>query len=369
VSGVGIYGRRTAVPDDRHGTSSDSEAGFASNERYRGPVLRPDRGLGLRRRTSLHIRGCVKRGCMKKTLSLASMQDNSCDAMQSFNALRSRLHGIAYRMLASVAEAEDIVQDAWLRWNATDHALIESDEAWLVAVTTRICIDRLRAAKAQRECYSGIWLPEPSISDFPMSPEEIRERADDVSVAFLMLLERLTPEARAAFVLREIFDLDYGEVARALGKSEPACRQLVSRAKVRLREGRTRLTVPREIHLRLLSRFVEALESGDFAAITSLLDEDAVLISDGGGRVPSFPKPMAGGRRIAQFFYAARLRFGNQLRTELAVLNGQWALLRYIGDGLESAQSFVTDGKRIVSIMTQRNPEKLVRLAAAVGGG
>jgi RNA polymerase sigma-70 factor (ECF subfamily) len=285
-----------------------------------------------------------------------------------FDPLRPRLQGIAYRMLASVAEAEDVVQDAWLRWHGADRASIDNPEAWLVSVTTRLSIDRLRAAKVQREHYAGIWLPEPCIDDSPVTPEEIKERADDVSVAFLILLERLTPEARAAFLLREVFDADYDEVANAIGKSEAACRQLVSRAKTQLRDERPRFAVSRESHLRLLQVFAHALERGDFAAINGMLAEDAELVGDGGGRVPSFPKPMVGGRRIAQLFYAASRRFGSELRIELALLNGQWALLRFIEGTLESAQSYETDGERIVRIQVQRNPDKLVRLAAAFGG-
>jgi RNA polymerase sigma-70 factor (ECF subfamily) len=289
------------------------------------------------------------------------------DATRIFDKLRPRLQGIAYRMLASVAEAEDIVQDAWLRWHGADRGGIENAEAWLVSVTTRLSIDRLRAAKVQREHYAGIWLPEPYIAESPVTPEEVKERADDVSVAFLILLERLTPEARAAFLLREVFDADYDEVASAIGKSEAACRQLVSRAKTQLRDERPRFAVSRESHLRLLQVFAQALERGDFAAINGMLAEDAQLVGDGGGRVPSFPKPMVGGRRIAQLFYAASRRFGSELRIELALLNGQWALLRFIEGTLESAQTYETDGERIVRIQVQRNPEKLVRLAAAFG--
>lgn len=300
----------------------------------------------------------------------ATTQDPSQmdDATRTFDQLRPRLQGIAYRMLASVAEAEDVVQDAWLRWHGADRAGIDTPEAWLVSVTTRLSIDRLRAAKVQREHYAGIWLPEPYVIDSPVTPEEIKERADDVSVAFLMLLERLTPEARAAFLLREVFDADYDEVANAIGKSEAACRQLVSRAKTQLRDERPRFAVSRESHLRLLQVFAQALERGDFAAINGMLAEDAELVGDGGGRVPSFPKPMVGGRRIAQLFYAASRRFGSELRIELALLNGQWALLRFIEGELESAQSYETDGERIVRIQVQRNPDKLVRLAAAFGG-
>jgi RNA polymerase sigma-70 factor (TIGR02957 family) len=288
---------------------------------------------------------------------------------RAFNGLRPRLQKIAYRMLGSVAEAEDIVQEVWLRWHATAREAIDNAEAWLVSVTTRMSIDRLRAAKIQREHYAGIWLPEPQMTDFPATPEEATERADDVSVAFLALLERLTPEARAAFLLREVFDADYDEVAQAIGKTEAACRQLVSRAKTQLRDDRPRYVVPRETHLRLLGTFAQALQHGDFHAINALLAEDATLIGDGGGKVQSFPKPMAGGRRIAQLFYASSRRYGDELSVKLVVLNGQWALLRFIEGKLESAQSFETDGERIVRIHVQRNPDKLARIAAAHANG
>jgi RNA polymerase sigma-70 factor (ECF subfamily) len=306
---------------------------------------------------------------MKPTPSPTANQPPKIDeATRAFDQLRPRLQGIAYRMLSSVAEAEDVVQDAWLRWHGANRASIDNPEAWLVSVTTRLSIDRLRAAKVQREHYAGIWLPEPLIIDSPVTPEEIKERADDVSVAFLILLERLTPEARAAFLLRDVFDAGYDEVASAIGKSEAACRQLVSRARTQLRDERPRFVVSRESHLRMLQIFAQALERGDFAAINGMLAEDAELVGDGGGRVPSFPKPMVGGRRIAQLFYAASVRFGSALHIELAVLNWQWALLRFIDGTLESAQTYETDGERIVRIQVQRNPDKLVRLAAAFGG-
>ncbi len=291
------------------------------------------------------------------------------DDADAFNGLRPRLKKIAYRMMGSVAEAEDIVQDVWLRWHEAARERIDSAEAWLVAVTTRMSIDRLRAAKIQRENYAGIWLPEPEMTASPATPEEVTERADDVSVAFLLLLERLTPEARAAFLLREVFDADYDEVAQVIGKTEAACRQLVSRAKKQLRDERPRYAVSRETHLRLLQTFAQAVEHGDFATLNASLAEDAMLIGDGGGKVPSFPQPMVGGRRIAQLFYASSRRYGSGLHVRLVVLNGQWALLRFIEGKLESAQSFETDGERIVRIHVQRNPDKLARIAAASSNG
>jgi len=270
-------------------------------------------------------------------------------------------------MLGSSAEAEEVVQDAWLRWHESAHDGLQSADAWLVTITTRLSIDRLRSARVQREHYVGTWLPEPLLSAAAPSPEQMLERADDVSVAFLALLERRAPEARAAYLMREVFDADYGEVAEALGKTESACRQIVHRAKAQLQDERPRHVVPRVAPLRLLRGFAAAAASGRFAALQGLLAEDAQLIGDGGGIVPSFGVPLVGSRRIAQLFYATHRRFGDAVRYEVVVLNGQWGLLRFIGNTLESAQSFETDGERILTLHVQRNPDKLARMAAALG--
>lgn len=291
------------------------------------------------------------------------------DTTTTFNRLRPRLQGIAYRMLGSTAEAEEVVQDAWLRWHEAEQERLDNAEAWLVAVTTRLAIDRLRTAKVQREHYIGTWLPEPLLSESPVTPEQALERAGDVSFAFLTLLERLTPEARAAFLLREVFDADYDEVAETLGKSESACRQLVHRAKAQLQDERPRYVVPRETQLRLLRGFAAAAARGEFAALKTMLADDAQLIGDGGGKVPSFGVPLVGGPRIAQLYLATSLRFPGAVRFEVVVLNGQWGLLRFVNGALESAQALETDGERILRIHVQRNPDKLARLAAALGRG
>jgi RNA polymerase sigma-70 factor (ECF subfamily) len=289
------------------------------------------------------------------------------DSTAIFTRLRPRLQGIAYRMLGSTAEAEDVVQDAWLRWQETAQERLDSSEAWLVTITTRLAIDRLRSAKVQREHYVGTWLPEPMLSDSPATPEQMLERADDISVAFLTMLERLAPEGRAAFLLREVFDADYGEVAEALGKTESACRQLVHRAKAQLQDTRPRHIVPRETQLRLLRGFADAASRGEFAALKSMLADDAQLIGDGGGKVPSFGVPLVGAQRIAQLYHATQLRYRDAVRFEVVVLNGEWGLLRFINGALESAQAVETDGEHIVRIHTQRNPDKLARIAATLG--
>jgi RNA polymerase sigma-70 factor (ECF subfamily) len=283
-------------------------------------------------------------------------------APDRFDSLRPRLFGIAYRMLGVRADAEDVVQDTWLRWNRTDPDTLESAEAWLVTVTTRLAIDRLRAAKAEREAYVGWWLPEPLVEVDERTPEAVAEWASDLSVAFLWVLERLAPEERAAFLLRQVFDHDYPEIAAMLDKSEAACRQMVHRASERVRQERPRFEVPRDAHRRLLEKFVAAAQSGQRDAIKALLADNAEAIGDGGGKVPSFPMPLHGSERITNLYWAQFLRLGDRVSYRLVTINGEAGVLRYIDGQLESAQAFVTDGERIVSIYAVRNPDKLANI-------
>ncbi|MEJ1162935.1 RNA polymerase sigma-70 factor [Variovorax sp. CCNWLW186] len=285
------------------------------------------------------------------------------DATLTFDSHRRRLQGIAYRMLGTVAEAEEVVQDAWLRWHEADKTGFDSAEAWLVTVVTRLSIDRLRAAKVQREHYIGAWMPEPTLTDAPATPEQLLERADNVSVAFLAVLERLAPEARAAFLLREVFDADYEEVARTLGKSEAACRQLVHRAKAQVQEARPRFQVSRETHQRLLQAFADAAARGSLQDLKALMAEDVELIGDGGGKVQTFSKGLRGSQRLAQLYFALWRRMGPAVRMELVDINGEPGLLRFLDGQLESAQTFEIEGERIVRIRAQRNPDKLARIA------
>ncbi len=289
------------------------------------------------------------------------------DATRTFDHHRPRLKGIAYRMLGSVAEAEDVVQDAWLRWHEAAHATLDSAEAWLVTVTTRLALDRLRSAQRQREHYVGTWLPEPMVHGDvggPATPEAIVERADTLSVAFLAVLERLAPDARAAFLLREVFDVDYAEVAATLGKSEAACRQLVHRARAAVQEDRPRFTVARKRQMALLRSFADASARGDLQGLKALLAEDVALIGDGGGKVPSFGRPLVGGQRVAQLYFAVARRHPGALRMVVAEVNGAPGLLRYVEGVLESVQAFEWESGRIARIHAQRNPDKLARVAA-----
>jgi len=278
---------------------------------------------------------------------------------------RKRLFGIAYRMLGTRADAEDILQDVFLRWHEADTAALRSEEAWLVTVTTRLCIDRLRAAKVEREAYIGPWLPEPLLEPIDhRSPERELERVGDISIAFLTLLEQLGSEERAAFILHDVFDTDYAEIAAMLDKQEAACRQMVARARKRLKADQPRFAVSREAHTSLLSRFVAATRSGDVGALKALFSEDAWLVADGGGKVAAVLNTLHGPARIASLFYAIARRNGDHIRYEITDINGEPCLLRYLDDQLDTVYAFVTDGESIHQIYSVRNPDKLVALIA-----
>lgn len=292
---------------------------------------------------------------------MADTSDPS-DLTQRFHALRPRLFGIAYRMLGVRADAEDVLQDAWLRWREADHAGLQSAEAWLVTVVTRLAIDRLRAARTEREAYVGSWLPEPLVQVDERTPESIAELAGDLSVAFLHMLERLGPEERAAFLLRQVFDYDYGEIGEMLGKAEPTVRQMVHRAGERVRQQRPRFQVTPQAHRSLLEKFVAAAQSGQRAAIRALLADDVQTIGDGGGKVPAVAGGMHGGERVTNLYWAHALRLGARLHYRIATINGELGLLRYVDGQLESANAVVSDGERIVAIYAVRNPEKLVNI-------
>jgi RNA polymerase sigma-70 factor (ECF subfamily) len=285
------------------------------------------------------------------------------DAMAAeFEAYRPRLFGVAYRMLGSRADAEDVLQDAWLRWHNSPGADIQSPVAWLITTTTRLCLDRLRLAKQAREHYIGPWLPEPIVTDSLPSPEMQLELADEVSVAFLAVLERLGPEERAAFLLHEVFDYDYPEIARILAKAEPACRQLVHRAKVRVREARPRFAVAQASRERLLEKFISAASSGDREAVMALLSEDAQYVSDGGGKVVAALKVLHGPERIARLYYCIARTYAG-MTYHLIRINGELGSVNIFGGKLHSILSFETDGDRIVGIYVMRNPDKLAGIS------
>lgn len=288
------------------------------------------------------------------------------DDINAFDALRPRLFSIAYRMLGTRADADDVVQDAWLRWHGTGQAGVQSPEAWLVTVTTRLALDRLRTRKVERETYTGWWLPEPLVELDEHTPESAAERASDVSVAFMWVLERLAPEERAAFLMRQVFDQDYADIAAMLNKSEASCRQLVHRAQARVQQERPRFEVPKDAHRDLLARFMQAAAHGDRAAMKAMMSDDVQLVADGGGKVNSFQHILHGAGRVAGVYWALENQNPSQVAYRAAIVNGEPGLLRYVGGKIESAQSFIIDAGRIVAVFIMRNPDKLTTVPDAL---
>ena len=288
---------------------------------------------------------------------------SSEDLADAFEAQRPRLTRLAYRMLGSVGEAEDAVQDAWLRWTKAGDAVTDP-AAWLVRVTTRLCIDRLRAAKAEREAYRGPWLPEPLIEPLTADPVE---RAEDVSVAFLLALERLSPLERAVFLLHDVFDEDYAAVAATLDRTEPAVRQLASRAREHVRAARPRFSVSQEEAARLALAFAAASASGDMAGLASLLAEDAILVSDGGGKRKAALRVLVGRADIVRLMEGLAWRGGGLAAVRVvrrARINGYPGLILGFGDGPGTIAFQPGEDGRIAAIYMVRNPEKLAHLAS-----
>ena len=283
---------------------------------------------------------------------------SSHESVVTFEALRGRLFGLAYRMLGSRADAEDMVQEAYVRWHQAAQESIENPEAWLVTATTRLAIDRLRRLKTEREAYVGPWLPEPIVTDDP--PDRHLELADDLSIAFLAVLERLAPEERAAFLLHDVFDVGYPQIAAVVDRSEAACRQIVHRARERVRGDRKRFEVAETVKASLLQKFMAAVESRDEQALLGLFAPDATWTADGGGRVGAAPHPIVGADRIARLVVGLREKFWAPDRTlEIATVNGETGLRIRDGNRLTAAISIVTDGNRILAVYAVINPDKL----------
>jgi RNA polymerase sigma-70 factor (ECF subfamily) len=285
--------------------------------------------------------------------------DTSTDIFQQ---LRPRLFGIAYRMLGVRADAEDIVQEAWLRWQQGGGDEARIPEAWLVTVVTRLSIDRLRGAIAERERYVGPWLPEPLFGDLADSPETALEAAGDISTAFLLMLERLGPEERAVFLLHQVFEFGYDEVAAMVGKTEAACRKILQRARERVRAERPRFEVGREQHLALLGRFIEAARSGVPAQVQALLTEDATYMGDGGGKAKTTVRKVEGADRVARLVVGIERKWTGGGRHEVIMVNGAPGLLTWRDGVPDSVTSIAVADGRIAAIYAVRNPDKLAYL-------
>jgi RNA polymerase sigma-70 factor (ECF subfamily) len=286
--------------------------------------------------------------------------------LTTFNEHRSLLFAIAYRMVGSVADAEDVLQDAFIRWQQASHDEIRSPKAFLVTIVSRLCINHLQAARVQREEYVGQWLPEPVATDPASDPESALWADESLSMAFLVVLERLNPVERAVFLLREVFDHDYAEIAKALGRSEAHCRQILRRAKEHVHAARPRFTTTAREQSDLLARFVQATGKGDLDELVALLASDVVLHTDGGGKAPALPSLIHGATSVARAILGGMRKFAppNQL-IRLVEINGEPGFVTYVNGQPGSAIVLHTGDDRIQGIYVITNPAKLAHMPSA----
>ncbi len=281
-----------------------------------------------------------------------------------FNQYRGLLFSIAYRMLGSVSEAEDILQEAFIRWHRAPDAEIHSTRAFLVTVVSRLSINQLQSARVQREEYVGQWLPEPILTEPTVDPFTIARIDESLSMAFLVLLERLQPVERAVFLLREVFDYDYSEIARAVGKDEANCRQILRRARQHLEDLRPRFKASPEQRERLLANFLQATTTGDLEGLLALLSSDAVLHSDGGGKAPAIPNLIHGPGNVARAIIGSLKKLvPRNLTRRIAQINGEPGIVSYLEGHPYSVLTLQITGGRINSVYVVTNPEKLIHLA------
>lgn len=278
-------------------------------------------------------------------------------SVERFETERPRLRSLAYRMLGSMAEAEDVVQDAFLRWQSEDDARIDNPPGFLTTVVTRLCLDVQKSARSRREAYVGPWLPEPlmDIDPAPRDPQSI-------SLAFLVVLESLSPLERAAFLLAEVFDHTSAEIATILGRDEAACRQLVSRARAHVAARKPRFAPSREAHERVLTGFLMACATGDVGGLSKMLAADVTAWNDGGGRVRAALKPVFGPDRVARLIVGVLRKGPQDISVTVADVNGWPAIVVRHGAVVQSITDLETDGEHIFAVRTVLNPDKLHRV-------
>lgn len=279
-----------------------------------------------------------------------------------FEAHRPALARLAYRMLGSLADADDVLQDAYLRWSRADRAAVEAPRSYLASIVTRLCLDRRRAIEDRKESYIGPWLPEPVVEPAEADPGGRLEEVESISLAFLVVLESLSPTERAAYLLRRVFDYGYDEIAAILGKGEPACRQLVSRAEARVLERRPRFEADAAEVERLTRAFLLACSTGDLDGLVGLLAPDAVSLTDGGGRATAALAPIRGAERVARFFAGLFRKAPPGLEARRVRVNGRPGVMMVLeGQVVNVLTLDVIDG-RIAACYVVRNPDKLARI-------
>jgi RNA polymerase sigma-70 factor (ECF subfamily) len=286
---------------------------------------------------------------------------------ETFASLRPWMFSIAYRMLGSASEAEDVVQEAWLRHHAANDAAIRSPKAFATTVVTRLCLDRLKSARATREEYIGPWLPEPVLTSQIDGPEALVQREESITLAFLVLLERLSPEQRAVFLLKEIFDYRHGDIARVLGMSPEYSRQLLRRAKAKIADAQPRLAGTADARRQIAERFARAFADGDEVSLAGLLADEVTAWSDGGGKAVAARRPMAGRDEVLKFVIGLRRTADaagmmGAVTWRLEDINAEPALIVQLNGRLEAVFVFSVDRERLSAIRIVRNPDKLASL-------
>jgi RNA polymerase sigma-70 factor (ECF subfamily) len=288
---------------------------------------------------------------------------NGSTALAAFEEHRGLLFSIAYRMLGSVADAEDILQEAFIRWQRASEADIQSPKAFLVTIVSRLCINHLQSARVQRESYVGEWLPEPLVTEPGSDAPGVLQVDESVSMALLLLLERLMPAERAVFLLHEVFDYKHAEIAAALGLTEANCRQLLRRAQQHVHLARPRFQAPAREHLELLERFSQAAGSGDIDQLLSLLSSDVVMHTDGGGKASALMLPIYGPDKVAlASIHGLRKLLSLNVLQRIVEINGQPGIVSYQDGRPQSVFTVEAKGGRIQAIYIVTNPEKLSHL-------
>lgn len=287
-------------------------------------------------------------------------------ALTMFSEHRSALFSIAYRMLGTINDAEDVLQDAFIRWQQASREEIRSPRAFLVTIVSRLCIDRLQSARSQREEYIGQWLPEPIVTDAASDPTSAMWAGESISMAFLVLLERLNPIERAVFLLREVFDYEYAEISEAVGRTEANCRQILRRAKEHVQAARPRFTPSARKQTELLAQFVQAATNGDLDGLVALLASDAELHTDGGGKAPALPNLVRGASRIARAILGGMAKFAPEtFATRFVEVNGQPGFVGYFDGKPAIALLLHVSDDNVQKIFAISNPAKLAHLPGA----
>lgn len=288
---------------------------------------------------------------------------------ESFEGYRPLLFSIAYRMLGSASDAEDMLQETYLRYRSAESREIHELKAYLCTIVTHLCLDFLKSARIQRESYIGPWLPEPVLTgEQYINPFETAEQHESVSLAFLVLLESLTPPERAVFLLHEIFDFDYREIAEMIGKSAANCRQLCHRAKTYIAERHHRFDASRETHLRLINRFLIACQEGDMQGLQEILAQDVTNWGDGGGKVLTARRPIIGVEAVTRFWLALGRKAPSGLTFSIADVNGCPAVLLWVDNALYAVVAFDVADEKIQAIRDVLNPDKLAYIGRQLSG-